>query len=95
MRMAGVSSSVAARMIVLQANYTTSRLALEMKGRRGGPRLGAGRKHTVQGEPRRNRVVALLTDAEHAKLERLAARDQVPLGTKAWEILARVLRRAK
>jgi hypothetical protein len=39
--------------------------------------------------------VALLTDAEHAQLEKLAARDQVPLGTKAWQLLSRVLRREK
>jgi hypothetical protein len=81
-------------MIILQAKGAATRM-LGMKGRRGGPRVGSGRKLTVEGEPRRNRVVALLTDAEHLQLEKLAARDQVPLGTKAWQLLSAVLRRAR
>lgn len=70
-------------------------MADEMKGRWGGPRRGAGRKHTIEGAPRRNRVVVLLTDAEHKKLGTLAARDGAPVGTKAWELLSRALRRAR
>jgi hypothetical protein len=66
-----------------------------MKGRWGGPRMGSGRKHTVEGAPRRNRVVVLLTDDEHAKLGKLAARDAAPVGTKAWELLSRALRRVR
>jgi hypothetical protein len=42
-------------------------MGFEMKGRRGGPRKGAGRKPEQEGEPRRNRVVVLLTDAEFAR----------------------------
>ncbi len=70
-------------------------MAGETKGRWGGPRRGAGRKNTIEGAPRRNRVVVLLTDEELAKLKKLADRDAAPVGTKAWELLSRALRRAK
>lgn len=42
---------------------------------------------------RRNRVAVMLTDAELEQLERLAIRDGKPLGTVAYEVLARGLRR--
>ena len=70
-------------------------MAVEMKGRWGGPRKGAGRKHTIEGAPRRNRVVVLLTDDEHTKLQKLAEREKAPVGTKAWELLSRALARAR
>ena len=44
---------------------------------------------------RRNRITTFLTDAEFAKLERLADRDDVALSAAAYEILARALRRQK
>ena len=65
------------------------------EGRWGGPRRGAGRPPLVEGEPRRNRVVLMLTDNEFANLERLAQQSGTPLSTKAWELLSRAIRRAK
>lgn len=59
----------------------------------GGPRKGAGRKSTVPGEVRRNRVTFTLTDAELVKLQALAAEKDLPTGTAAYEIVAKVLRR--
>ena len=46
-------------------------------------------------EARRNRVVIMLTDAELAKLHRLAERKDLPLGTAAYEIVARALGRQR
>lgn len=69
-----------------------------MKGRHGGPRVGAGRPRGSGRPPeevRRNRVVVMLRDAEMAKLERLAEARELPLGTMAYELLAPALRRAK
>lgn len=69
------------------------------KGRRGGPRAGAGRPRGSGGPPeeiRRNRVVVMLRDDELAVLQRLADERELPLGTVAYEIVARSLqRRAK
>ncbi len=62
---------------------------------RGGPRAGSGRPRGPSGEVRRNRVVVLLTDAELAKLERLAEKKDLPLGTVAYEIVARTLVRQR
>lgn len=61
----------------------------------GGPRRGSGRKPAVPGEIRRNRVAVLLTDAELAVLHRLAESRELPLGTVAYELLSKGLRRAK
>lgn len=44
---------------------------------------------------RRNRVVVMLTDAELATLHRLAEAREMPLGTVAYEWVAKALRRAK
>lgn len=63
------------------------------KGAWGGPRKGAGRRSTVPGEIRRNRVAFMVTDAELVKLEALAAERDLPTGTAAYEIVAKVLRR--
>ena len=60
----------------------------------GGPRRGAGRK-PAYGEPRRNRVVVFVTDAEWAKLSRLAEKRDLPLGTAAYEMFSRALRRMR
>lgn len=44
---------------------------------------------------RRNRVVLTVTDAELEKLHRLAKSKSLPLGTTAYEIVARALRRRR
>ena len=44
---------------------------------------------------RRNRVVAMVTDAELAKLHRLTDDKDLPLSTIVYEILARALKRRK
>jgi hypothetical protein len=67
------------------------------RARRGGPRVGAGRPRGSGGpseDVRRNRVAVLLTDAELVKLQRLAEARELPLGTVAYELLERGLRRA-
>ena len=68
------------------------------KSRRGGPRLGAGRPKgsgRPAAEVRRNRVVVMLDDAELAKLQGLAKERELPVGTAAYEIVERALRRRK
>ena len=44
---------------------------------------------------RRNRVVVMLTDADLATLHRMADAQAKPLGTVAYEIVSKGLRRAK
>ncbi|HTF32187.1 MAG TPA: hypothetical protein VK714_00635 [Myxococcota bacterium] len=61
--------------------------------RRGGPRPGAGRPKGPVEAVRRNRVVVMLTDGELAKLHRLAEEKVLPLGTAAYEFVARGLAR--
>lgn len=64
----------------------------------GGPRKGAGRKAGFGKAPedvRRNRVVVMLTDAELAALHRFAESRDSPLGTAAYELLSKGLRRVK
>jgi hypothetical protein len=65
------------------------------KGAWGGPRRGAGRRPGPTDTVRRNRVTITLTDAELAKLHRLAEKKDLPLGTAAYEIVARVLARQR
>lgn len=60
----------------------------------GGPRTGAGRR-ALAGEARRNRVVVLVKDEELEKLRRLAGERRLPVGTVAYELLAKALRRRK
>ena len=70
----------------------------ERKGKWGGPRKGAGRKPGFGGPPeqvRRNRVAIMLTDAELVKLQKLADEKDLPLGTTAYEFVARGLKRRK
>ena len=54
-----------------------------------------GRPRMPLDEARRNRVVIMLTDSELAKLHRLAERKDLPLGTVAYDIVARSLKRQK
>jgi hypothetical protein len=49
----------------------------------------------IKGQPRRNRVVLLVTDAELQKLEVIAARYAVTVGATAWRIFSSALRRAR
>ena len=63
------------------------------QGERG--RKKVGRPRMPLEEARRNRVVIMLTDAELAKLHRLAERKNLPLGTAAYEIVARALARQR
>ena len=59
--------------------------------RMGRPPGTGGPKELV----RRHRVVVMLNDGELAKLERLADSMDAPLGTAAYELVARGLKRAK
>ena len=65
------------------------------KAKHGGVRRGSGRPPHPTEKVRRNRVVVLVTDGEFEKLERLAEERALPLGTAAYEILQRALRRRK
>ena len=68
------------------------------KKRRGVRKKPRGRPKGSGGPPeklRRNRVVVMVTDAELAKLHRLAEARDVPLGTRAHELLSQSLRRAR
>ena len=62
----------------------------------GGARPGAGRPKGSGSGPsphaRRNRVAIMLTDAELAKLRRIAGRKGRPVATLAYELMARGLR---
>jgi len=63
---------------------------------RGGPRPGSGRPRGSGGPPegvRRNRLTVLLTDGELAKLTALARERKLPVGTVAYQALARGLAR--
>ena len=59
----------------------------------GGPRKGAGRTPGPQETVRRHRVTVTLTDGELAKLKRWADERDLPLGTVAYEVVERALRR--
>lgn len=59
------------------------------RNRRGRPKGSGGPPENL----RRNRVVVMLTDGELAKLERLAEEKSLPLGTVAYEFVARGLAR--
>jgi len=54
-----------------------------------------GRPAKPAEELRRNRVVIMLTDAELAKLHRLADERALPLGTVAYSVFAKALTRQK
>ena len=55
--------------------------------------MGAGRPPGPVEDLRRNRIAFMVTDAELARLERLAKERKLPLGTVAYEIVERALRR--
>ena len=67
----------------------------ERKGKWGGPRRGAGRTPAPADTVRKNRVAIMLTDAELAKLQKLADEKELPLGTVAYEFVARGLKRRR
>ena len=62
---------------------------------RGGPRKGAGRKPGPVETVRRNRVTFTLTNGELEALRALAEEQDLPLGTAAYRIVARTLRRRR
>ncbi len=62
---------------------------------RGGARPGSGPKRKARAKLRRNRVVVLLTDGEHTKLQRVADARNLPLGTVAYELLSSALARRR
>ncbi len=62
---------------------------------RGGRREGAGRKPGPRSKVRHNRVVILLTDAELKALQRRARQRKLPMGTLAYELVAKALRRGR
>lgn len=66
-------------------------MATKKRGRRTTMGRPAGPPELV----RRNRIVVMLTDAELAKLERLARDKDQPLGTAAYELLGGALKRRK
>lgn len=69
------------------------------KGMWGGPRKGAGRPPGKGPGPspdaRTQRVVVMLSPSELRKLQDLADEKDLPLGTAAYEIVARALRRRR
>ena len=65
------------------------------KGKQSGKRARVGRPAGPREKLRRNRVVAMVTDAELAKLDRMAEAKDLPLGTVVYEIVAQALRRRK
>ena len=81
---------------------TTKKKSVKKKGVKkksgwGGRRKGAGRPPGTGTGPskdaRINRVVAMLSNDELKTLERHAKRRNLPLGTAAYQIIARALRR--
>jgi hypothetical protein len=69
-----------------------SRVGVRRTGR-GGPRPGSGRPKGPEADLRRNKVAFMVTDAELAKLQRLASERVLPVGTVVYEIVERALRR--
>ena len=61
----------------------------------GGARRGSGRKPDFTEEVRRNRVVVMLTDDQFVRLQGLAEEEFLPVGTVAYQLLARVLMRRR
>lgn len=65
----------------------------------GGRRPGAGRPKGSGTGPspgaRINRVVAMLSNDELKALQRIARRKKIPLGTAAYQIIARALKRSR
>lgn len=61
----------------------------------GGPRLGSGRTRGPEENVRRNRIAIMLTDAELERLKGLAEQQRLPLGTVAYNFVAKGLKRAR
>ncbi len=79
---------------------TSRKKSLRKKQSRwGGRRKGAGRPPGTGTGPskhaRINRVVAMLSNDELKILQAHAKREKLPLGTAAYRIIARVLRRVR
>lgn len=64
-----------------------------VKTGRGGARPGSGRPKGSDETVRRNRVVVMLTDGELQKLRDWADERSIPVGTVAYEVVARALKR--
>lgn len=54
-----------------------------------------GRPAKAPEKVRSNRVVVMVTDDELSKLQRIAEREERPLGTVAYKLLAGALKRKK
>ena len=65
------------------------------KGMWGGPRIGAGRKGAPPDQVRSKKLLISLTGAELAKLKKLAAKQEMPPSTLAYQFIARALKRRK
>jgi hypothetical protein len=65
----------------------------------GGKRAGAGRPKRVGRSPsakaRINRVVVMLDEDDYKVLERQARRTKLPLGTAAFELMHKALKRVR
>ena len=72
----------------------------KVKGR-GGPRRGSGRRPSRKRSPRgkegtrRNVVRVTVYDAQYSKLQRLAEKQGLPVGTVAFDLLAKCLGEVK
>lgn len=75
----------------------TKRKSRKSKNGWGGRRPGAGRPPGTGKGPspnaRINRVVAMLSNDELKILKRIARKQKLPVGTAAYEIIARTLKR--
>ena len=80
------------RLINLRPKLNRSSMAAK-RGKRGYGKVGRPRKPVA--EAKRNRITVTLTDAELMKLHRLAEKKGSPLGTVAYEIVARALARQR
>lgn len=74
----------------MKKGYTLAR-----KQTKGGRRTRLGRPPGDPAKVRRNKVFAMVTDAEIERLERLADDQDKPLSTVVYELLARALKRRK
>jgi hypothetical protein len=81
----------------MSARKNTTRKRRAKKSGWGGRRRGAGRPRGTGTGPSRdariNRVVAMISNNELKILQKYAKREKLPLGTAAYQIIARTLRR--
>lgn len=82
---------------LMSARKKTTKKRSAKKSSWGGRRAGAGRPRGTGTGPSRdariNRVVAMLSNSELKILQKHAKREKLPLGTAAYRIIARTLRR--